>query len=132
MNTQVEEDRDANNGTDGTDDKDNDNDDGNGRDNGPGDDDSRDEQDSTEVCEDREGDGEGGVDKLSDNLAYSYILNPWTGLQVLQCLTVLSCHLFVRVLQLPSNLLQHIQVLQPVSQLMQCLHRLQCLPQMMQ
>ena len=123
MNTQVEEDRDLNDGTDGTNDEDNDNDNGggdsDGRDNGPGDDDSRDEQDNTEVCEDREGDGEGGVDKLSDNLAHGYILNPWTGLQVLQHLTILSCHPFIRVLQ-------------PVSQLMQCLHRLQCLPQMMQ
>lgn len=133
---------DANDATDGADDEDNNDGDNDGGDNDPSDDKNGDEQDSIEVCEDREGNDEGDVDKLSDNLAHSYILNPWTGPQMLQCplitpllqllalqcLTVLSCHPFTLALQLLSNLvLQHVRVLQPTSQLMQRLHALQCL-----
>lgn len=114
---------DANDATDSANDEDNNNGDNNGGDNDPSDDENGDKQDSVEVCEDREVDDEGDVDKLSDNLAHSYILNPWTGPQMLQCpliapllqllalqrLTILSCHPFALVLQLPSNLvLQHV------------------------
>ncbi|KIM55582.1 hypothetical protein SCLCIDRAFT_10945 [Scleroderma citrinum Foug A] len=62
---------DANDATDGADDEDNNDGDNDGGDNDPSDDKNGDKQDSIEVCEDREGNDEGDVDKLSDNLAHT-------------------------------------------------------------